>query len=253
MRTTAAAVLVVLALPASALAHGGLRPGRGVAGATLEATLVVPSEREGRDNAGIALSVPPGFEPVDCRPPVGWTCSADDRGFAWQRLTGVVEARDFELTLTVAGTPGTYTFPLAQTYDDGVTNTFAGAPGSRDEAPVFTVTGATAASRSPAAASPRTSSAPTRSLRPSPSVAAVPSAPGASRTATAAPAPTGSAPPVASAPSAAAELAQLPPGRRLEPPSGGGRSTVPIALLVVAGTALAGTVLVVRRRRGDDA
>ena len=255
MRTTLPAAVLVLALPTAALAHGELRPGRGAAGVELDATLLVPSERDGHDSAGIALSVPPGFEPLSCRAPVGWTCSARDRGFTWQRITGVVQAADFELTMRTGSTPGTYTFPLAQTYDDGVTNTFAGAPGTRDEAPVFTVTGGGTAPTAGASASaaPRPSVSAGRSLRPS----VQQSAPSASAAATTSGSPAGvaSVPASAGAASAspAAELALLPPGRRLEPPSGGGGATVPIALVGVGLTALAGAVLVLRRRRSDEA
>jgi uncharacterized protein YcnI len=141
-----ALVLVVastalLALPGVAWAHGQLRPGRAGAGVTISTVLVVPSEREGHDNARVALAVPPGFAPTACDAPVGWTCATSERGVSWNRVTGALAAEDFDLTMRVTDTPGTYLFPLSQTYDDGEERTFAGAPGSRDEAPLFTVTG----------------------------------------------------------------------------------------------------------------
>jgi hypothetical protein len=61
-------------------------------------------------------------------------------------------------------------------------------------------------------------------------------------------------PPPTARPSEPADpaLAALPAGRRLEPASSDGGSALLVGLGVVGGTALLGTVLLLRRRRPDD-
>lgn len=242
----------VVSLPGIAWAHGQLRPGRAAAGATVSTVLVVPSERDGRDNARVALAMPPGFTATACDAPVGWTCATSERGITWSRVTGVVAAEDFDLTMRVSDTAGTYVFPLSQTYDDGEERTFAGAPGSRDEAPLFTVTGggrATAASPPASPSSRPTTSAPSTSRTAAASASATASvaAPSAGpSSASVAPTTLPSARPS----SPAAGLAGLPPGRRLETESSDSGPAVVIALVFVALTALGVAVLAVRRK-GD--
>lgn len=249
---------VVLLLVASAVAvatpawaHGQVRPGRAAAGTTIDTVLVVPSERDGHGNSRIALAVPPGFTPVSCGSPIGWRCATAEKGFSWERVTGLVAAEDFDLRMQVADAPGTYVLPLSQTYDDNETRTFTGPPGARDEAPLFTVTGTTGVAPAPSA---------------SPTTTPRPAAAGASAAASASPAsatgaaPTGAAsptPPAATAPEAAAAsprsdagLGALPAGRRLPPSSSGGGPTALLALGFVALTVLMGAVLLVRRRQG---
>jgi uncharacterized protein YcnI len=241
------ATLVGLAGPA--WAHGQVRPGRAAAGATIDTVLVVPSERDGHGNSRIALALPPEFTPRSCRSPVGWRCTTEDKGFTWDRVTGLVEATDFDLTMTVAATAGTYVLPLAQTYDDGETRTFAGGPGTRDEAPLFTVTGTGGSGTSPhptaATAAHRTAS-PT--ARPSPEVSP-------STTSTSPPAATTAGRPslagtaASGGPSSApGGLGALPAGRRLAPASSGDAPVALIALALVGIVVLGGLVLLVRRR-----
>ena len=241
---------VVIGTAGPVWAHGQVRPGRAAAGTTLDTVLVVPSERDGHGNARVALALPPEFTPRSCRAPVGWRCTTEDKGFTWDRVTGLVEATDFDLTMTVAATAGTYVLPLAQTYDDGETRTFAGGPGTRDEAPLFTVTGAGGASAAPSptgATTVHSSRTPSRAATASASAtgSGVPSTsplPGAT---TAAPAVTAAG---SSAPAPGGGLAALPEGRRLAPASSGGAPVVLIALGLVGLVVLGGLVLLVRRR-----
>jgi uncharacterized protein YcnI len=241
-----AAAVVAVATPA--WAHGQVRPGRAAAGATIDTVLVVPSERDGHGNSRIALALPPGFVPKSCGSPIGWRCTTADKGFSWERVTGLVEAEDFDLTMQVASTPGTYVLPLAQTYDDGETRTFTGGPGTRDEAPLFTVTGNTASS------GPRPSSTPvphpsasrqTATPTGRPAVGSSPTAASPSASGTVAPASASASSPTAPD----GGLGALPAGRRLDPPA---RSDAPVALIAVgflALTVLGGAMLLVRRRQ----
>jgi hypothetical protein len=130
----------IVALASPAWAHGQLRPGRAAAGSSVDAVLVVPSERNGRGNSAIALALPPAFVPVSCSAPTGWRCSTAAKGFTWERTSGVASAERFDLTMQLAPTAGTYVLPLSQTYDDGQVRTFTGGPGRPDEAPLFTLT-----------------------------------------------------------------------------------------------------------------
>ena len=256
-RSTLVLLLVgaILAVAGPAWAHGQVRPGRAAAGATIDTVLVVPSERDGHTNSRIALALPPEFTPRSCRAPVGWRCTTADKGFTWERVTGLVEATDFDLTMTVAGTSGTYVLPLAQTYDDGETRTFSGSPGARDEAPLFTVTGKSAGSPSaPASAS----STVQRSASPSAAAASAQarprSTPSASSSVAPAPSTSASAGPASStAAPGDGGLGDLPTGRRLAPASSSGPPVALLAVALVGIVVLGALVLLVRRRPGPPA
>jgi hypothetical protein len=193
--------------------------------------------------------LPPGFTPTSCRSPIGWRCTTADKGFSWERVTGLVDAEDFDLTMQVASTPGTYVLPLSQTYDDGETRTFTGAPGTRNEAPLFTVTGAAEATSAP---SP-THAATMHTAGPVPSATAAPTgAASAAGSPKASPSSPSTSPTVAAVTESQASdsgLDALPAGRRLEPPSSGGGPVALVALGFVALTILAGAILMVRRRQ----
>jgi uncharacterized protein YcnI len=241
------ATTVVLAAPA--WAHGQLRPGRAAAGATIDTVLVVPSERDGHGNSRIALALPPGFTPKSCRSPIGWRCTTQDKGFTWERVTGLVEAEDFDVTMQVATSPGTYVLPLAQTYDDGETRTFTGEPGARDEAPVFTVTGA-AGQPSPTPQTPRASSPAAVATQLSPTVTPSKTTPASASPVPATSSSAGSVDASSSAsPASGAGLDALPSGRRLETPSSEDAPVVLVAVGFVALTVLGSAVLLIRRRQ----
>jgi hypothetical protein len=171
--------------------------------------LVVPSERDGHGNRRIALAVPPGFVPTSCDAPSGWRCSTTDKGLSWERVDGTGDPERFELTMQVASTPGTYLLPLSQTYDDGETRTFTGGPGTRFEAPRFTVAAAGGATTAPSASA----------------IASRPTA------------------------TPDSDLAALPAGRRLEPASSDDAPIAVVAVGFVALTVLGGAVLFVRQRQ----
>jgi uncharacterized protein YcnI len=144
----AVVVGVVLMQPGTAQAHGRLRPDRVAAGATVSTVLAVPTERSAHTSTRVAVALPPGFAATMCQAAQGWSCSTTAGGVVWERATGG-PVEDFALTMRVSHQGGTYVLPVSQTYDDGEVRTFAGGPGTRDEAPVFTVTGGSAAATSP--------------------------------------------------------------------------------------------------------
>lgn len=140
--------MCLLGVATPSWAHGQLRPESVAAASTVDLVLEVPSEREGHISTRIALSLPGGLDPQNCRPPLGWTCAVTARAITWERFTG--RAEDFGFTVRVGSRPGTYLLPLVQTYEDGETSDFSGPPDRSDEAPRLVVTGA----------APRASSAP---------------------------------------------------------------------------------------------
>lgn len=238
----------VLALgPAGpAWAHGELKPDRVAKGATAQLDLVLPSEIPGSRTTRVVLAMPQGFTARSCEEPVGWTCAVAADAVEWRDVARVRAEVDFLFTATASSTPGTYTLPVEQTYDDGTVNTFAGEPGSDDEAPVLTVTGA-----APPATTARPSPTRTASARPSATVTSAPSASvpasataGAPTSGAASSAPATSTPsPVASA-TAFARPSSLPRGELLgggDDPSGGRLLPVLLAgsLVVLLGAAVA--------------
>lgn len=181
--------LIGLAAPQVAWAHGEFRPDRVPRSATARLDLVLPSEREGARTVRVVLAMPEGFTARDCEEPVGWTCAVAADAVEWRDVAMVRAETDFLLTVTTSSKAGTYTLPVEQTYDDGTVAVFAGQPGTPDEAPVLTVTGAAAGATSAAprptvsrsatarptvtrTSEPTTSASATGSARPTPTVTA---------------------------------------------------------------------------------
>jgi uncharacterized protein YcnI len=253
---TATALLTagLVAVPSMAWAHGELRPDRVPAGTTAQVDLFLPSERDGARTTKVVLAMPEGFTARTCQEPVGWTCSVTADAVRWQDVARVRAESHFFFTMTVATRGGTYTLPVEQTYDDGTVSTFAGRPGTPDEAPVLTVT--TSGQASPTAPPPP----PPSSSAPAPSGSGRPrtTAPGATASAT-----TG---PTASAVVSATSAVPVPTGSFVRPstlprgtlvtapePAGGTSRVGPVllaaALVVVGGVAVASRVAA--RRRPD--
>ena len=210
VRPVLALALVVVLAPSPAWAHGELRPDRVARGSTAQLDLLLPSERPSSRTTRVVLAMPVGFTALDCQEPVGWTCSVVPDAVEWRDVARVRAETDFLLTVAVPDEVGTYTLPVEQTYDDGTVNTFAGPPGSEDEAPVLTVTGA-----APAPSSARPSA--TRSDPPRPSTRPSVSAPASSRPSAAASSSGTTAPP--GSPSASGTASAQPSASEASGPS----------------------------------
>lgn len=254
MRVRVALLPAVVLLATPVWGHGELKPGRVAAASTVTLDLFLPSEKEGGRTVGVTLAMPRGFTPRGCSNPVGWTCAVGADVVQWRDVARVDAAVDFFFEVTVAEAPGTYTLPVQQTYADGEVATFAGPPGSADEAPLLTVL-RRGASVAPAPTSSAASSRPP-TLRPrsaAPSAGSGgPSAPGStapspSRAPASVGAPSAVSSPVASRPAVAVvRPSDLPSGDLLTAASDeDGRS--PLPWLAAGAVALGGTVLLVRR------
>lgn len=253
MRRTPALLAAVLVLPsaAPAWAHGELRPDRVRSGVTADLDLVLPSELPGARTTRVVLAMPVGFTARECVEPVGWTCSVAADAVEWRDLARVRAEVDFFFTATVASAPGTYTLPVEQTYDDGTVRTFAGQPGSPDEAPVLTVTGAAPApTRTDPTATRRPTASPGPGVQTRPSATSAPASAPASTTSSGPGAPSVTRAAAAATTTAFARPSSLPRGERLGDPGGGSRSrTAPILLASVLVALLAAAVLSRRAAR----
>lgn len=242
-------LIVVIALPQAAWAHGGFTPNRVARGATAEVDLALPSERPNARTSRVVLSIPRGFTARDCQEPVGWTCAVTADAVEWTDVARVRAETNFVLTLTVSSTTGTYPLPVKQTYDDGTVADFSGPPGSKNEAPVITVTGAAPA---PTSTGPRPTATRTASSRPTTPVAAtatasaVSSSSGAAATTPAVTAPTGSVAPTTPSATGFARPSSLPRGELVSGGDSGGGG-LPVKLL--AGGLVAVLIAAVAARR----
>ncbi len=241
------AAVLVAATATPAWAHGDLTPSTVGPGETTSAVLILPSERDGARTTRVVLAMPSGFTARTCEQDLGWTCSVAADAVEWRDLAGTTDTTHFQLSLTASTAPGTYTLPVQQTYDDGTEAVFAGRPGSKDSAPVMTVTGATPTSTSRPIGTPRPTPTPARTvIAPAASPrTTVTAAPVATRSASRSPAPyltpAPSATPAFERPSSLPRGALVLPARAA---SGRGPVVVAVALLLAALTAL-----VLARRR----
>ena len=135
MTLTAALALL---LPASAFAHARVSPRVSIAGATQLYSLAVPTEQANATTTKVALAVPAGFLIESFVPSPGWKRSLKQRvladGDVVQTVTwsgGAVPSGEDALFqfLGQANTVGTYSFPVVQSYSNGVVVEWAG-PGS---------------------------------------------------------------------------------------------------------------------------
>lgn len=237
-------LIIVIALPQAAWAHGGFTPNRVARGATAEVDLALPSERPNARTSRVVISMPRGFTPRDCQEPVGWTCAVKADAVEWTDVAGVRAETNFVLTLTVSSTTGTYPLPVKQTYDDGAVSDFSGPPGSENEAPVITVTGGGPAptSAAPRPTATRTASSPSaKPVTATATASAVTSASGAAVPTAGATAPTGSDPPTAS--SATASVSPSSPPRAELVSGGDSGGGLPVKLL--AGALVAALIAVI--------
>jgi uncharacterized protein YcnI len=146
-RTTVLALLIVLGLPAVALAHARVSPAVSLSGELQLYSLAVPTEKENATTTKIVLTVPPGFG-VDSfvPPPPGWSQSVRSSGSGEEAVVQQVtwtggktptgQDSMFQF-LAQPSKPGTYTFHVQQTYSDGSIVDWTGPESSESPAPTI--------------------------------------------------------------------------------------------------------------------
>jgi uncharacterized protein YcnI len=149
-RSLILSVLIVLGVPAAALAHARVSPAVSLSGQLQLYSLAVPTEKSNAATTKIVLSVPNGFG-IDSfvPPPVGWTQNVKSTGsgddaivqqVTWtggRTPTGQDSLFQF---LAQPSKPGTYTFHVQQTYSDGSIVNWTGPESSAAPAPTIEAT-----------------------------------------------------------------------------------------------------------------
>ena len=134
----------MLALPAPAGAHVVVSPEEVTAGDYVTLTVSVPTEKE-VPTTEIRVEVPEGFLLSGVQPVPGWEHAfEEDRGVvtAVTFSGGEIRPREFQQFLVQAQTPeepGGYPWRATQTYEDGSTVEWTGAPDSEEPASVVEV------------------------------------------------------------------------------------------------------------------
>jgi uncharacterized protein YcnI len=146
-RTAVLALLIVLGIPAAALAHARVSPAVSLSGELQLYSLAVPTEKENATTTKIVLTVPPGFG-IDSfvPPPAGWTQSVRSTGSGEEAVVQQVtwtggktptgQDSMFQF-LAQPAKPGTYTFHVQQTYSDGSIVDWTGPESSESPAPTI--------------------------------------------------------------------------------------------------------------------
>jgi uncharacterized protein YcnI len=146
-RTLVLALLIVLGVPAVALAHARVSPAVSLSGQLQLYSLAVPTEKENATTTKIVLTVPDGFG-IDSfvPPPAGWTQSVRSSGSGEQAVVQQVtwtggrtptgEDSMFQF-LAQPSKPGTYTFQVQQTYSDGSIVNWTGPESGESPAPTI--------------------------------------------------------------------------------------------------------------------
>jgi uncharacterized protein YcnI len=146
-RTAALALLIVLGIPAVALAHARVSPAVSLSGELQLYSLAVPTEKENATTTKIVLTVPQGFG-IDSfvPPPAGWTQSVKSSGSGEEAVVQQVtwtggrtptgQDSMFQF-LAQPSKPGTYTFHVQQTYSDGSIVDWTGPESSDSPAPTI--------------------------------------------------------------------------------------------------------------------
>jgi uncharacterized protein YcnI len=164
IRTVAAAVVAMLALPAAASAHVTLQPNTAPADGFTRLDVRVPNERDDAATVKVDVQLPPGFAFVSYEPRPGWKVAVErakaeqpfevEGGFevdeevrqiTWSGgRIGPGEFVDFGLSLRMPkGEAGDkLTFKALQTYDDDDVVRWIGPEDGDEPAPTVTLTGA---------------------------------------------------------------------------------------------------------------
>ena len=155
LRTTlvAAAVATLVAAPA-AFAHVEVSPEAVPADSDAELTFRAPNEKNIPFNK-LAIQLPPGLDEVTFEPKAGWTGTLTDQTMTWSG--GKVQPEQFEEFKLIAHVPNSagteLVFPAVQTYADGTTVHWIGAPASDTPAPRVTLEAAEGSTTTTAAPS----------------------------------------------------------------------------------------------------
>jgi uncharacterized protein YcnI len=146
-RTLVLALLIVLGVPAAALAHARVSPAVSLSGQLQLYSLAVPTEKSNASTTKIVLTVPNGFG-IDSfvPPPAGWTQNVKSSGSGDDAIVQQVtwtggrtptgEDSMFQF-LAQPSKPGTYTFHVQQTYSDGSIVNWTGPESSESPAPTI--------------------------------------------------------------------------------------------------------------------
>jgi uncharacterized protein YcnI len=146
-RTLVLALLIVLGVPAAALAHARVSPAVSLSGELQLYSLAVPTEKSNASTTKIVLTVPNGFG-IDSfvPPPAGWTQNVKSSGSGDDAIVQQVtwtggrtptgEDSMFQF-LAQPSKPGTYTFHVQQTYSDGSIVNWTGPESSESPAPTI--------------------------------------------------------------------------------------------------------------------
>jgi uncharacterized protein YcnI len=141
------ALLIVLGVPAVALAHARVSPAVSLSGELQLYSLAVPTEKSNATTTKIVLTVPNGFG-IDSfvPPPAGWTQNTRSTGSGEDAVVQQVtwtggrtptgEDSMFQF-LAQPAKPGTYTFHVEQTYSDGSIVNWTGPESSAAPAPTI--------------------------------------------------------------------------------------------------------------------
>jgi uncharacterized protein YcnI len=139
--------LIILGVPAAALAHARVSPAVSLSGELQLYSLAVPTEKSNAATTKIVLTVPNGFG-IDSfvPPPAGWTQNVKSTGSGDDAIVQQVtwtggktptgEDSMFQF-LAQPSKPGTYTFHVQQTYSDGSIVNWTGPESSEAPAPTI--------------------------------------------------------------------------------------------------------------------
>jgi uncharacterized protein YcnI len=145
----AAAVGLILALPAPASAHARVSPAVSLKGQLQLYSLAVPTEKENLTTSKVVMTVPDGFGIDSFAPaPPGWHRQVQQTGSGESAVVTTVtwtgghtptgEDSVFEF-LAQPDSAKTYTFGVKQTYSDGSIVNWTGAENADDPAPTIEV------------------------------------------------------------------------------------------------------------------
>jgi MYXO-CTERM domain-containing protein len=172
-RAFGAGVVLALAVAAPASAHIQVRPALVAPGDPVMFQLVVPGERDDAQTVGVTLQMPAGMIPFAWQDTPGWTRTEKlkaDQSLDTVTWKGKLAKDGFVTFSFLAGTPdkeGDIAWRTLQTYSDGQTVRWIGAPGSDNPAAVTKIAkdapreNAGGEGASSPAASPTASAAPT--------------------------------------------------------------------------------------------
>jgi uncharacterized protein YcnI len=142
----AAAAVLALALPTTALAHAEISPPRALAKQTQIFTLAVPTEEEGATTTTIELTPPTGFTIDSFVAAAGWTRKVDQTGSGEEAVVTKVtwsggktptgEDSVFQF-LAQPSSAKSYAFQVRQTYSNGKVVDWSGPESSDTPAPTL--------------------------------------------------------------------------------------------------------------------